>query len=89
MMKLMTPNLCLIIIISVGIAAISGCASNGSGSVSAHYYYGDPFYRYPYYRDDVIVRPPPRPKPEHPIHRPPRPTPLPSRPLPGPMPRMR
>ena len=73
---------------------LSGCSSNSSvhGSVSYGYGYG---YYDPWYRHDVIVRPPPpRPppaRPEHPIGRPPpaRPTPLPARPMPRPAPRGR
>ncbi len=80
---------------------MSGCESTG-GSVYVGGYYGyDYGYYSPWYRHDVIVRPPPphRPpvRPEHPIERPParpptrppvRPTPLPARPMPSrPMPR--
>jgi hypothetical protein len=75
---------------------LAGCSSNTSvyGSVSYGYGYG---YYDPWYRHDVIVRPPPvrpeRPpaRPEHPIARPPpmRPTPLPARPMPRPAPQVR
>jgi len=77
----------------LGVAAllVAGCAGDTRfyGSVSYSYGYYDPWYRH-----DVIVRPPYRPdrpvKPTHPIHRPPpsrpRPTPLPSRPMPRPAP---
>ena len=68
---------------------LGGCSGNGTvyGSVSYGYGYG---YYDPWYRHDVIVRPPPG-RPEHPIARPPpaRPTPLPARPMPRPAPRLR
>ena len=81
---------------------LAGCESTGgSVYVGGYYGYGYDYYS-PWYRHDVIVRPPPphhRPpvRPEHPIERPParpptrppvRPTPLPARPMPSrPMPR--
>jgi len=80
---------------------VSGCESTGGAVyVGGYYDYGYGYYS-PWYRHDVIVRPPPphRPpvRPEHPIERPPvspptrppvRPTPLPARPMPSrPMPR--
>jgi hypothetical protein len=74
---------------------LTGCASDGSGSARVSYGVGVGYgygYYDPWYRHDVIVRPPPRPpvRPEHPIHRPPvRPTPLPARPMPRPAPRGR
>ncbi|WKZ13010.1 MAG: hypothetical protein QY320_03230 [Gammaproteobacteria bacterium] len=65
------------------VALFTGCASDGgsgsSGSVSSHsaFYYGNPWYNYPYYYyddpdyvvvpPDTIERPGDRPRPEHPI----------------------
>jgi len=77
---------------------VAGCGGDTRvyGRVSYSYGHYDPWYRH-----DVIVRPPYRPdrppsrpdrpaKPTHPIHRPPptrpRPTPMPSRPMPRPAP---
>ena len=91
---LMIKGLILMLVVLVG-----GCSSNGSTTVSGYYEYRYGYYD-PWYRHDVIVRPPARPparppvRPEHPIERPPsrprppvRPTPLPSRPMPRPAPR--
>ena len=74
---------------------VGGCSSTGSTTVGGYYEYRYGYYD-PWYRHDVIVRPPARPpvRPEHPIERPPsrprppvRPTPLPARPMPRPAPR--
>jgi hypothetical protein len=67
-------------------ALLAGCASDGSthGYVSYGVGYGYGYYD-PWYRHDVIVRPPPV---QRPPDRPVRPTPLPARPLPArPIPR--
>jgi hypothetical protein len=74
-----------------------GCAGNGSVHGSVYYGVGYGYGRYdPWYRNDVIVRPPAnrpdRPsRPDRPTRpeRPVRPTPLPARPIPRPAPRGR
>jgi hypothetical protein len=70
-------------------ALMAGCAGNGNTQVGVSYGFGYHWYDDPWYRDDIYVRPPVnRPRPEHPIARPPvRPMPLPARPMPRPMPR--
>jgi hypothetical protein len=70
-------------------ALMAGCAGNGNTHVGVSYGFGYHWYDDPWYRDDIYVRPPVnRPRPEHPIARPPvRPMPLPARPMPRPMPR--
>lgn len=83
-------------------ATLAGCASDGGSYVGVSYGFGYHWYDDPWYRDDIYIRPPvDRPRPEHPIERPParptplparppvRPTPLPARPIPRPMPRGR
>ena len=84
----------------------TGCEStgDGGGNVSGGIYYGvgfyDPWYYGGYYYDDpdIIVTPPDRPddrpRPEHPIAKPPTTTPrpmpsIPAAPRPMPMPRGR
>jgi hypothetical protein len=95
-MKRFRLSLLLIAILPL-MLIVSGCESTGgSVYVGGYYDYGYGYYS-PWYRHDVIVRPPPphRPpvRPEHPIARPParppvRPAPLPARPMPSrPMPR--
>ena len=82
--------------LGISVFVTSGCSGTGSTSVGVSYRYGGYYDPYPYWGSTIIVnrpphhRPPPhrppshkpKPKPEHPIARPPhigRPKPLPAR----------